>query len=179
MLPITVAMAGFAYAQLALPFSEGGNVWELGSPRISYADNDLYALSSINAIIPKDAPLAAQVNVLPHLPIRENMLPYPLEHEDPKVQYIVLKLSFPFTRSLSVMGLPYGTSSRFYFSHVESLLHDHNWGVVFAQDRWVVLKRGAVSDAQAQKNALLDYDKLQEEYQTVRTDFRKSELKTQ
>lgn len=171
MLPITVAIAGFAYAQLALPFSEGGNAWELGAPKFHYADNDLYALYSINAIIPKDATIAAQINVLPHLTIRENMIPYPLDHDDPKVQYIVLKLSFPFTNALSLMGLPYGGSSSFYFSRVEALLNDKKWGIVLSQDRWVVLKRGAASDPKAHEDSLLDFDKLKNEYHVVRENF--------
>lgn len=173
MLPITVAVAVFAFHQTALPFSEFGNVWELSKPRFTYADNDLYALSGINAIIPKDAPVSAQMNVLPHLRVRETMISYPLDKHNPKIVYVVLKLQFPFESALSVMGLPYGVSSGSYFSNVEELLQSDEWGVIFYADRWVVLKRNTPDDTAAHAGAADALEKLKNEYQLVRDKFRR------
>jgi len=172
LLPITVSVAGFAYVQSALPLSDSGNPWELATPRFTYADTDMHAISSVNALT-GGAPVAAQVNVLPHLAVREWMTPYPVGTQDATAQFIVLKLAFPFERALSVMGMPYGTSSSFYFTHVDSLLSDEGWGVVLYRDRWVVLKRGAKTDAEMRDAAREGLAGLREEFHEVRERYRK------
>jgi len=171
MLALVVASTCYAYIQLALPVSDMSNVWELSAPQFAYAQTDRKAIDDINALIGKDAPVAAQANILPHLHPRFEMFPYPLATGN--ANRIVLHLAFPFTHALSLLGIPYSVANPTYFSSVESLLHDPAWGVAYYSNRWLVMQRNA-PDKASRKDALEGYAKLREDYAQVQNTMRRA-----
>ncbi len=171
MLPLLVASAGFAYVQLALPFSEMGNVWELSSPRFDYTAENRKAIDEINHLIPKEAAVAAQINVLPHLLPRLEMYPYPSPNGN--AQYVVVHFRFPFEHALGIMGIPYGSTSGNYFAAMDTLIADPKWGVVYEASRWVVLRKDVPSDSAALARAQKGLEDVKNEFHTVREHFGK------
>ena len=170
MLAVVVAAVCFSYMQLALPFSEMGNIWELSSPQFDYSPADRKAIDDINALIGPDASVSAQINILPHLKPRFDMSPYPLATGN--ADTIILQLAFPFKRALSVMGIPYSVSGSTYFSNAESLLHNPDWGVVYYSNRWVVLQKNTADNAANRTAALQALASLTQEYEQVKETIR-------
>ena len=170
MLAVVVASTCFSYMQLALPFSEMGNVWELSAPQFDYSPADRKAIDDINALIGPDASVSAQVNILPHLKPRFDMSPYPLATGN--ADTIIVQLAFPFKRALSVMGIPYSVSGSTYFSNVESLLHNPNWSVVYYSNRWLVLQKNAADNPANRTAALQGLASLTQEYEQVKEAIR-------
>ncbi len=165
MLPIMVAAAGFAYVELALPFSEMGNIWELSSPRFGYEDSDKKAVGKISVMIGDDSALAAQMNILPHFRPRYRMSTFPDGHGD--LEYVVLQLRFPFAHAVRVFGAPFGGAGKSFMGAVDSLLHDPRWGVVYYADGWVVLKKNGAERPVERKQAVEALDRLHVRYQAV------------
>ena len=170
MLAVVVASTCFSYMQLALPFSEMGNVWELSAPQFDYSPADRKAIDDINALIGPDASVSAQVNILPHLKPRFDMSPYPLATGN--ADTIIVQLAFPFKRALSVMRIPYSVSGSTYFSNVESLLHNPNWSVVYYSNSWLVLQKNAADNPANRTAALQGLASLTQEYEQVKEAIR-------
>ena len=167
LLPITVMIACYSFMQTSLPFSDTSNVWEFSAPHYDYAAADRESVDAINGIIPKDAPVAAQINVLPHLKPRLLMTPFPFTE---KADYVVLNLRFPFEHALNILGIPYGITGSLYFAQTEALLRDKRWSIIYYDNRWVVAKRESkVKDnGNARKQALDGLNSLRGEYAVVR-----------
>lgn len=171
-LPIVVVTAIFAYLKVALPFSPTGNVLEFSSPRFQYETADARAIDAIEAMIPEDATLAAQMNVLPHFHPRYWMMPFPGTSDKP--DYIVLQLKFPYRRALSVFGNPFGDRAATFIEHADALLHNDQWAVVYYADRWVLLQKGGTDHKAQHKQALDGLEQLRAEFDQVLEFFRAS-----
>lgn len=144
-LTVTLLMSLFAsYNNAVLPFNPDSNLWEFSTLKLDYSPDDKEALQSVNSIIGADAPLAAQENVLPHLSVRAKMYHYPESIGD--AAYIVLNTAFPYKKHYQVLNSPYGVSGEEYFVVTNKLLNDPQWGIVFYEHDWLVLKKGFVSD---------------------------------
>jgi hypothetical protein len=167
MLAITVASTSFSLLFLNLPiYGIGPNVWELSSPQFDYSPENRRAIDDINHLIPKDAAVSAQVNILPHLKARFEMYPFPLLRNS---SYVVLNFVLPFKNSVNVIGVPFGTSGINYFSNAEQMMHDPEWGVVYCTKLWVVLEKGAPDNPELHQNAIEALDKVRTLYRDMRT----------
>lgn len=172
-LAIVVATICFSNMHMALPFSALGNIWELSATQFDYTPDNRKAIEDINALIPADAPVSAQLNILPHLRLRYKMNIYPDVTIDSKSinhdsEYIVLHLSSPFQSSLYVISIPFKIEGGEFFELVESLLHDPKWGVVYSSGRWVVLKKDAGENPTQSASALNALSMLKKEYNDMK-----------
>jgi len=175
MLEIVVASLCFSCLYLNLPTYEmGRNLWELTSPRFDYTPENRDSIDAINRLIPEDASVSAQANILPQLKPRFSMVPYPLVQN---ASFVVLNFSLPFTYALSVLGVPFGTASDNYFSHTENLMHDPQWGVIYYSNRWLVMQKNTPDKANARQAASEGLIKLKEESQDVGKNIQKSHQK--
>ena len=165
---LALVMGTFCFNMLftALPYSLMGNLWEFSTPRFDYTAENRKALEEINRLIPKDAPVSAQMNVLPHLQSRLKLIPYPELSYDS--QYIVLHLSTPFKKARYVVGMPFSWEGTVYLGIVDELLADKHWGVIYVKDRWVVLQKDAKSSSQNQAAARDALSKITEEYNELK-----------
>lgn len=159
-----VLSLAMAYGTNVLPLNQESNIWELSNPQLFYSDHDKNALDKIRIFIPPDSAISAQNNVLPHMTIRQKLYHYPEQYKD--AQYVVLHTGFPYKIGYSIFGSPYSVSGEEYFAATFALLENKNWGVVFHENDWLVLKRGAVSD-NAAKHAALENLRHTEAYYTA------------
>ncbi|HVB72974.1 MAG TPA: DUF2079 domain-containing protein [Ktedonobacteraceae bacterium] len=109
----------------ALPFSRGFS-WP------HYSAHDTTA-NKLIAMIPPNASLSAQSNLVPHVSERTHMYLFP--YGDTTADYIFLDVT-NFT-------YPLGSSS--FISEVKKVLLSGNYGVLAAQDGYLLLKRGLPS----------------------------------
>ena len=133
-----------SFSKTALPISTENDLWEFSSPQLHYREEDSNALAEIHALIPVEAIVSAQNNILPHLAPRVRMYHFP-EHVD-DAEYIVLYTGFPYQRHYKVFGSPYSAPGPQYFDRAFNVLKDTAWGVIYYHSDWLVLKRNA-SDA--------------------------------
>ena len=106
----------------AMPFSRG-----FGWPNVSAHDR---LAGRIEAMIPASASLSAQSDLVPHVSQRTHIYLFP--YGDTTADYIFL----------DVTGVTYPYSSPQYIGEVKKVLLSGNYGVVTAQDGYLLLKRG-------------------------------------
>jgi uncharacterized membrane protein len=159
----SMAFAGFLfYTQTALPITDEGNLWEFSSPRLAYTEADKSALDAINKVVPSNAPVSAQNNVLPHLPPRYKMYQFP--DAMGKADYIVLHTGFPFERQYKVLGAPYSVPGVRYFRATWKLLDSPDWGIVLYDNDWLVVKKGAATDPATLSSVKLALSQSEDHY---------------
>lgn len=160
MLGITALMTGFfTYNFASLP-NFPNNLWELSTPHFALSAEDNFSRNEIIRIIGDKSAISAQSNILPHLPIREQMYTFP--HGTQEAEYVILNISTPFKKKSNAFGVPYFDKyADIYFSAVFNILNDKNWGIVYYQNKWLVLKRGGENNPQAHNLAENNLRKLQ------------------
>jgi uncharacterized membrane protein len=126
---ITVA---FSYNFTALPRLPN-NIFEFSAPHFSLTEKDEASLNSIIEIIGKTSPVAGQVNILPHIPVRRIMYIFPDKFTD--VDYIIINTTILFKNRPSFFN-------RDYFNAIEEVMNDRNWEIALYQDNWLLFKRG-------------------------------------
>lgn len=150
------------YSQAGLPLNDEANLWEFSTPRLTYNEKDRAALNAMNRLIPPDAPLAGQNNVLPHLPPRYKIFHYPESIGD--AEFLALYTDFPFQKSDMMLGAPYSVEGFKYFNATKRIFDNTEWGVIFYQDDWLLLKRNAISDPVLRTQAIRKLQKTQDHY---------------
>jgi uncharacterized membrane protein len=174
MLALVVASSCFSLLFSNLPTQMmGRNIWELSSPKLDYNAEDKTAIAAINKLIPPDAAVSAQANILPHLAARFEAVPYPFRGN---ASYIVLHLALPFHYSLSVLGVPYGTQGDNYLSKTEALMDNRAWGIVYCSNRWVVIQQHAKDTTHCRQSVLAEFEQFKEEYGYVQRKMQKTRL---
>lgn len=150
----SMAIAIFiAYSQIAMPWNKEGNVWEFSTPKLGYASQDATALEALNAMLPPDAPVSAQNNVLPHIALRRTLYHFPDRIEG--AGFIALHTGFPFNGHAHVFGAPYSSSTPdAYLAAARKYLADPQWGVVFYEHDWLLLEKGKAGNDASRKAAL-------------------------
>lgn len=106
----------------AMPFSRG-----FGWPNVTAHDQ---LAGRIEAMIPASASVSAQSNLVPHVSQRAHIYLFP--YGDTVADYIFL----------DVTGYTYPYNSPQYITAVKNVLLSGNYGVVMAQDGYLLLKRG-------------------------------------
>ncbi len=106
----------------AMPFSRG-----FGWPNVTAHDR---IANQIETMIPTLASVSAQSNLVPHISQRAHIYLFP--YGDTVADYIFL----------DVTGYTYPYSSPQYIAEVKNVLLSGNYGVVTAQDGYLLLKRG-------------------------------------
>jgi uncharacterized membrane protein len=117
---VNVVRENFTYG--SLPFSQGFT-W----PQVT--THDQLAQRFVD-MIPSSASVSAQSNLVPHISERTNIFMFP--YQDDKVDYIFL----------DVTDYTYPLYSGQYNSDVNRILLSGNYGIVAAQDGYLLLKRG-------------------------------------
>jgi uncharacterized membrane protein len=145
-LAASAALCAWFATCAVLPFSQENNIWDLSAPKFAYLPGDAAARNAIDRMVPHDAAIAAQDNMLPHLSPRFRMYHFPAQLGD--AQYVLLHTGFPFSKPYQGFGAPYSVSGKAYFTAAMALLADRNWGVAHYEHGWLLLERGhAGSDA--------------------------------
>ena len=126
-LSLLLALALFAVVRQdftygAMPFSRG-----FGWPHVTAHDQ---LAGRIEAMIPASASVSAQSNLVPHVSQRAHIYLFP--YGDSVADYIFL----------DVTGYTYPYNSPQYIVEVKKVLLSGNYGVVTAQDGYLLLKRG-------------------------------------
>ncbi|HLX56177.1 MAG TPA: DUF2079 domain-containing protein, partial [Ktedonobacteraceae bacterium] len=116
----TVVHEDFTYG--ALPFSRG-----FGWPHVTAHDQ---LAGQIEAMIPPSASVSAQSDLVPHVSERAHIYLFP--YGDTSADYIFL----------DVTGVTYPYESPQFITEVKKVLLGGSYGVVAAQDGYVLLKRG-------------------------------------
>jgi hypothetical protein len=86
------------------------------------------------------------------------------------VDYVLLNTDFPFHNRSHVFGTPYchgNGSADLYFSTASFILTSKEWGVIFYQNNWLLLKRGAIGIPQLRVEAQHNLLKLKEQYDAI------------
>ena len=138
------------------------NIWELSSPRITLLPEDDEAIGDINQLIPQNAMVAGQQNTVPQISPRKGMSLFPDHLEN--ASYIVLYAQFPFRHSIDVFAAPYGVDGDYYFDAVRKLFADRQWGIIYYENSWLVLQKGAKDDMPARMHAMEKFDQTQHSY---------------
>lgn len=127
---LLVYALGFAVradaARSDMPFAQGFT-WPQITPHITLAQHFI-------DMIPPDASVSAQSALVPHISHRSNIYLFP--YQDDRADYIFLDVTgdvYPF----------YGSSD--YIPEVKRVLLDGQYGIVAAQDGYLLLKRGLPS----------------------------------
>jgi len=145
-LAMTLASLAMSYK-----FVVDANNWERSSPRLTLSQDDQHALQSINRIIPENAAVSGQFNVLPHVKMREQLYLFP---NIANADYIVLHTAFLFHKPEEVFDLPYGMPPKDYFNTVKIIFADQQWHVLFYENNWVVFAKLSPEDADARSQAI-------------------------
>ncbi len=130
----------------ALPFS----LWELSA--VSLKQDGRHG--DITALL-QDAPVSAQANIGMFFSQRDSIYPFP--HMLDKSDFAVLYLKHPFADAArSNFNIPYGTDTTEFVKDVTMLLANKEWGIIYWDAPWLVLKRGGriadtARDAQVQQ----------------------------
>lgn len=130
----------------ALPFS----IWELSAVSLKKDAR----LDDI-AVLLQDAPVSAQANIGMFFSQRAAIYPFP--HMLDRSNFVVLYLEHPFSDvTRSNFNIPYGKDTSDFVKDVMTVLGSTDWGVIYWDAPWLVLKRGerirdAVRDAQIQR----------------------------
>ena len=117
---VAVVQQDFTYG--AMPFSRG-----FGWPNVTAHDQ---LAGRIEAMIPSSASVSAQSNLVPHVSQRAHIYLFP--YGDTVADYIFL----------DVTGYTYPYNSPQYITEVKKVLLSGNYGVLAAQDGYLLLKRG-------------------------------------
>jgi uncharacterized membrane protein len=150
---VVIISIPYSYALSSLPFAGMPNLWERAlMPQLSYKSDDIEALAAIHGLIPSEASVSAQNNIVPHMPIQSKLFQFPNRYED--VDFVVLQLRFPFQYVQDVFGSPYEISGEKYFTAVDKLFSQREWGIVLSKNDWVVLKRHGKDSAEAREKSL-------------------------
>jgi hypothetical protein len=111
------------YAHSSMPFAQGFT-WPQSTPHTALAQRFI-------DMIPRDASVSAQSELVPHISHRTNIYLFP--YGDDRSDYIFLDVTgdvYPF----------YGSQP--YIHEVKKVLLDSDYGIVAAQDGYLLLKRG-------------------------------------
>jgi uncharacterized membrane protein len=156
---VTSLMVGlFTYSFTSLP-KLPNNFWELSAPRFSLTKEDEAARNDVLKIIGETSSVSAQSNILPHIPVREQIYMFP--HGIENSEYIIIKTAIPFAKKSNVFGVPYFSkyTDKYFFAAFQ-IINDKNWGIVYYQNNWLLLKRGGKNNQDLQKLAEKDLQEL-------------------
>ena len=124
---ILVGVVRADYNRGTMPFSKGFH-W----PAPSSAHNQIG--ESIIKMIPSDASVSAQSNLIPHISERKYIYQFP--YQDETADYVFLDVTGDI--------VPFGNSTD-YINEAKSVLLGGNYGIAVAQDGYLLLKRGLPS----------------------------------
>ena len=159
MLTVTALMVtAFSYGFVSLP-NFPNNFWEFSKPRLSLSSENQLARDEVAKIVGTTAPLSIQNNLMPHIPVRRFMYIFPNSIENS--EYIVISTDLLFKKKQHAFGIPYQNS---YFSSVDQIMNDKNWGVVFYKNNWLVFKRGEENNPTLHAAAAQDIIQLQKDF---------------
>ncbi len=153
---LLVVLCSYSFASLPnLP----NNFWELSEPRFSLSSEDETARNDVLKIIGETTSVSAQSNILPHIPVHEQMYMFP--HGIENSEYIIIKTTNPFMGKSNAFGVPYFSKyTDKYFSAALQIINDKNWGLIYYKNNWLLLKRGGKNNQDLQKSAEKDLQEL-------------------
>jgi len=166
---ITSLLIGYAFAPF--PFPGAKNVWSPAS-FVSLPDS---RVQEIRSLVGKDASLSVQANIGAHFSQREGIYRYPNRVND--VDAIVLWLDSP-TKNIHTYPEDDVESRQYiigmldshlsmdredYFASVEELLVDEDYGVIYWDNPWLVLKRN-VEGKEVDTDVMVRLEELREKW---------------
>jgi len=145
------------------------NLWGFEAPHPQMQSQDRSALDAIEHIIPENAMLAAQSNVLPHLKIGRQFSVFPYGTKN--TQYIVLRVDYPYQTPIDYFNTLYGLQPEIYFEAVKAVFQDREWHVIFYDNKWVVFGKTEIENADARLKALQTLTTTQARYEGMLPQF--------
>ena len=140
-------------SQSVLPITQQGNVWEFSTPRLRLLPEDAQALKEIEKLIPPQAYVSAQNNIIPHLKPRLGMFHF--SNVISGAHYIVLNTNLPpFKKNISVFGAPYSETIGSYVRAAKQVVSDPRWAPIYYTNHWLVLQKDGKDNAEFRIQAL-------------------------
>lgn len=148
---LTNIFLGYLFAPLPLPFAK--NIW---AP-VSFVNLPDLRIKEIKKILEENESVSVQANVCAHFSQRTKLYRFPKKIED--VSSIIIWLGTP-TKNLFSRNDEFKINRRFtigmldnhlqmdrkdFFNIVESLLEDKDFGVIYWNDPWLVMKKNALN----------------------------------
>lgn len=150
MLSVTALMVvAFSYFFAALP-TLPNNIFEFSKPRFSLSPEDDSARREIIKIIGHNSSVAAQFNILTHIPLRKEMYIFPNKFEG--ADYIVLNTRILFEKRPIFF-------EENYFTATKKIMNDKNWKLLLYQNNWLLFKKTTNPDNIDENKTLLDLAK--------------------
>lgn len=130
---------GIGLAPLPLPFAR--NIWEIGSPKLSYAQHDQKAINEIRALLKPDDIVSTQANIGTAFSARTKLHFFPVVKD--RADVIILRLEFPFRHARMIFGNPLGGSAQGVFDAYRELMQSGHWQISYWNNPWLVLRKNA------------------------------------